>query len=164
VTAALVPFLRTRNRSSLAHTRSAECWQQFALCRSSTACRPVSLGVRSDHADTIVPSGFHLGSPRTGRVVSALVFGGAVGGGAAKGGRDHEDGLPETAIHASYLPWLARVDALIGKPARLDLARHTSFLAAWREGLNPHEAVADAKIRSNARRSPRWRMRWKQAI
>ena len=72
--------------------------------------------------------------------------------------------IPETAIHASYLPWLARVDALIGEPARLDLARHTSFLAAWREGLSPHEAVADAKIRSNAQRLPRWRMRWKQAI
>ena len=36
--------------------------------------------------------------------------------------------IPETAIHVSYLPWLARVDALIGEPARLDLARHTSFL------------------------------------
>jgi hypothetical protein len=56
--------------------------------------------------------------------------------------------IPETAIHVSYLPWLARVDALIGEPARLDLARHTSFLAAWREGLSPHEAVADAKSRS----------------
>ena len=69
---------------------------------------------------------------------------------------------PETAIHASYLPWLARVDALIGEPARLDLARHTSFLAAWREGLSPHEAVADAKARSMPR-SPRWRMRWRQS-
>jgi hypothetical protein len=106
VTAALVPFLRTRNRSSLAHTRSAECWQQFALCRSSTACRPVSLGVRSDHADTIVPSGFHLGSPRTGRVVSALVFGGAVGGGAAKGGRDHEDGHSRDG-HSRLIPAMA---------------------------------------------------------
>jgi hypothetical protein len=72
-------------------------------------------------------------------------------------------GIPETAIHASYVPWLARIDALIGEPARLD-ARHTSFLAAWREGLSPHEAVTDAKIRSNAQRLPRWRMRWKQAI
>jgi hypothetical protein len=33
----------------------------------------------------------------------------------------------ETTIHTLYLPWLAKVDALIGKPARLDLARHTSF-------------------------------------
>jgi hypothetical protein len=33
-------------------------------------------------------------------------------------------GIPETAIHASYVPWLARIDALIGEPARLDLARH----------------------------------------
>ena len=72
--------------------------------------------------------------------------------------------IPETVIHTSYVPWLARVDALIGKPARLDLARHTSFIAAWQEGLSPHEAVADAKIRSNAQRLPRWRMRWKQAI
>ena len=72
--------------------------------------------------------------------------------------------IPETVIHTSYVPWLARVDALIGKSARLDLARHTSFLAAWREGLSPHEAVADAKIRSNAQRLPRWRMRWKRAI
>jgi hypothetical protein len=71
--------------------------------------------------------------------------------------------IPET-VHTSYIPWLARVDALIGKPARLDLARHTSFIAAWQEGLSPHEAVADAKIRSNAQRLPRWRMRWKQAI
>jgi hypothetical protein len=71
--------------------------------------------------------------------------------------------IPETAIHASYLPWLARVDALIGEPARLDLARHTSFLAAWREGLSPHEAVADAKSRSNAARLPGWRMRWQQS-
>ena len=71
--------------------------------------------------------------------------------------------IPETAIHASYLPWLARVDALIGEPARLDLARHTSFLAAWREGLSPHEAVADAKTRLNAARLPRWRMRWQQS-
>ena len=70
--------------------------------------------------------------------------------------------IPETDIQTSYVPWLARV--LIGKPVRLDLCRHTSFIAAWREGLSPHEAVADAKIRSNARRSPRWRMRWKQAI
>jgi hypothetical protein len=70
--------------------------------------------------------------------------------------------IPETAIHVSYLPWLARVDALIGEPARLDLARHTSFLAAWREGLSPHEAVADAKSRSMPH-SPRWRMRWKQS-
>ena len=54
--------------------------------------------------------------------------------------------IPETVIHTSYIPWLARVDALIGKPARLDLARHTSFIAAWQEGLSPHEAVADAKI------------------
>ena len=44
---------------------------------------------------------------------------------------------PETVIHTSYLPWLARVDALIGKPARWDLARHTSFMAAWREGPQP---------------------------
>ena len=74
--------------------------------------------------------------------------------------------IPETVIHTSYIPWLARIDALIGKPARLDLARHTSFIAAWQEGLSPHEAVADAKIRSNAQRLPRWRMRmrWKQAI
>ena len=72
--------------------------------------------------------------------------------------------IPETVIHTSCVPWLARVDALIGKPARLDLARHTSFIAAWQEGLSPHEAVADAKIRSNAQRLPRWRMRWKQAI
>ena len=71
--------------------------------------------------------------------------------------------IPETAIHASYLPWLARVDALIGEPARLDLARHTSFMAAWREGLSPYEAVADAKSRSNAQRLPRWRMRWRQS-
>jgi hypothetical protein len=70
----------------------------------------------------------------------------------------------ETTIRTLYLPWFAKVDALIGKPARLDLARHTSFIAAWQEGLSPHEAVADAKIRSNAQRSPRWRMRWKQAI
>jgi hypothetical protein len=70
--------------------------------------------------------------------------------------------IPETAIHTSYLPWLAKVDALIGKPARLDLARHTSFIAAWQEGLSPHEAVADAKSRSMPR-SPRWRMRWKQS-
>jgi hypothetical protein len=61
--------------------------------------------------------------------------------------------IPETVIHTSYLPWLAKVDALIGKPARLDLARYTSFIAAWQEGLS-----ADAKIRSNAQRSPRWRM------
>jgi hypothetical protein len=61
--------------------------------------------------------------------------------------------IPETAIHVSYLPWLARVDAL---------ARHTSFPAAWREGLSPHEAVADAKSRSMPH-SPRWRMRWKQS-
>jgi hypothetical protein len=40
--------------------------------------------------------------------------------------------IPETVIHTSYIPWLARVDA--------------------------------AKIRSNAQRLPRWRMRWKQAI
>ena len=51
---------------------------------------------------------------------------------------------------------------LIGEPARWDLARHTSFLAAWREGLSPHEAVADAKSRSMPH-SPRWRMRWKQS-
>jgi hypothetical protein len=70
--------------------------------------------------------------------------------------------IPETVIHTSYLPWLAKVDALIGKPARLDLARHTSFIAAWQEGLSPHEAVADAKIRSMPR-LPRWRMRWKQS-
>ena len=70
--------------------------------------------------------------------------------------------IPETAIHTSYLPWLAKVDALIGRPARLDLARHTSFIAAWQEGLSPHEAVADAKIRSMPR-LPRWRMRWKQS-
>jgi hypothetical protein len=55
--------------------------------------------------------------------------------------------IPETVIHTSYVPWLARVDALIGKPARLDLSRHTSFIAAWQEGLSPHEAVAEAKIR-----------------
>jgi hypothetical protein len=72
--------------------------------------------------------------------------------------------IPETAVHNLYLPWLARVDALIGRPARLDLARHTNFMAAWREGLSPHEAVADAKARSNTQRLPRWRMRWKQAI
>jgi hypothetical protein len=70
--------------------------------------------------------------------------------------------IPETTVHNSYLPWLARVDALIGRPARLDLARHTNFMAAWREGLSPHEAVADAKMRSIPR-SPRWRMRWKQS-
>ncbi|HWX34042.1 MAG TPA: hypothetical protein VNZ53_42270 [Steroidobacteraceae bacterium] len=68
----------------------------------------------------------------------------------------------ETTIHTLYLPWLAKVDALIGKPARLDLARHTSFMAAWREGLSPHEAVADAKARSMPG-LPRWRMRWKQS-
>ena len=70
---------------------------------------------------------------------------------------------PETVIHTSYLPWLARVDALIGKPARWDLARHTSFMTAWREGLSPYEAVADAKSRSNAQRLPRWRMRSRQS-
>jgi hypothetical protein len=69
----------------------------------------------------------------------------------------------ETTIHTLYLPWLAKVDALIGKPARLDFSRHTSFMAAWREGLSPHEAVADAKSRSNAQRFRRWRMRWKQS-
>ena len=56
------------------------------------------------------------------------------------------------------IPELARVDALIGKPARLDLIQSLGG------GLSPHEAVADAKIRSNAQRSLRWRMRWKQAI
>jgi hypothetical protein len=71
---------------------------------------------------------------------------GSGAGRAAKGGRDHEDGHSRDGHSPSYLPWLVRVDALIGKPARLDLARHTSFLAAWREGLSPHEAVADAKI------------------
>ena len=45
--------------------------------------------------------------------------------------------IPETVIHTSYVPWLARVDALIGEPARLDLARHTSFLAAWLRGPQP---------------------------
>ena len=93
--------------------------------------------------------------------VSALVFGGAVAR-AAKGAVTMKTDIPETAIHASYLPWLERVDVLIGKPARLDLARQTSFLAAWREGLSPHEAVADAKARSMPR-SPRWRMRWRQS-
>ena len=71
--------------------------------------------------------------------------------------------VPETAIHTKYLPWLARVDALIGTPARLELAKHTSFIAAWQEGLSPHEAVADAKTRTMPRLR-RWRMRWKQAI
>jgi hypothetical protein len=69
----------------------------------------------------------------------------------------------ETTIHTLYLPWLAKVDALIGKPARVDLGRHTSFMAAWQERLSPHEAVADAKMRSNAQPLPRWRMRWKQS-
>ena len=69
-------------------------------------------------------------------------------------------GVPETAIHTSYLPWLAKVDALVGTPTRLDLAKHTSLIAAWQEGLSPHEAVADAKSRVMPR-LPRWRMRWK---
>ena len=99
--------------------------------------------------------------------MSALVCGGAWGVGRGRPQREAvtiKTDIPETVIHTSYIPWLARVDALIGKPARLDLARHTSFIAAWQEGLSPHEAVADAKIRSNAQRLPRWRMRWKQAI
>ena len=35
--------------------------------------------------------------------------------------------IPETVIHTSYIPWLARVDVLIGKPARLDLATHEFY-------------------------------------
>jgi hypothetical protein len=66
----------------------------------------------------------------------------------------------ETTIHTLYLPWLAKVDALIGKPARWTSPDTQVLLAAWREGLSPHEAVADAKSRSNAQRLPRWRMRW----
>ena len=55
--------------------------------------------------------------------------------------------IPETDIHTAYVPWLVRVDALIGKPARLDLSRHTSFLAAWREGLEiPACRLADQRI------------------
>ena len=46
-------------------------------------------------------------------------------------------GIAETVIHTSYVPWLARVDALIGKPARLDLSRHTSFIAAWQQRPQP---------------------------
>ncbi len=56
-------------------------------------------------------------------------------------------GVPETAIHTSYLPWLAKVDALVGTPTRLDLAKHTSFIAAWQDGLSPHEAVAGIERR-----------------
>ena len=43
----------------------------------------------------------------------------------------------ETTIHTLYLPWLAKVDALIGKPARLDLARHTSFYCSVAGGPQP---------------------------
>jgi hypothetical protein len=43
----------------------------------------------------------------------------------------------ETTIHTLYLPWLAKVDALIGKPARLDLARHTSFIGGVARGPQP---------------------------
>jgi hypothetical protein len=53
-------------------------------------------------------------------------------------------GMPDTVLKTSYLPWLDAVDALIGKAARIDLARHTSFIAAWNEGLSPHEAVGEA--------------------
>ena len=45
--------------------------------------------------------------------------------------------IPETVIHTSYIPWLARIDALIGKPARLDLARHTSFIGGVARGPQP---------------------------
>ena len=87
--------------------------------------------------------------------MSALVFGGACGGAATRGGRDHES----RDDHPHLIPaTVGQGRCAIGKPARLDLARHTSFMAAWREGLSPHEAVADAKSRSNAQRLPRWRM------
>jgi hypothetical protein len=38
--------------------------------------------------------------------------------------------ISETAIHASYLPWLARIDAPIGEPARLDLTHEFSSSVA----------------------------------
>ena len=45
--------------------------------------------------------------------------------------------IPETVIHTSYIPWLARVDSLIGKPARLDLAETNELYDGVARGPQP---------------------------
>ena len=43
-----------------------------------------------------------------------------------------------------YAAWIAEVDRLVEKAARVDLSRGYSFVAAWREGMSPTEAIREA--------------------
>ena len=55
-------------------------------------------------------------------------------------------------IADDYLPWLAQIDAIIGRAARVQLGFTYSWLRAWHiEELTPHEAVADAIARLEAK-------------
>jgi hypothetical protein len=43
-----------------------------------------------------------------------------------------------------YAAWIAEVDRRVEKAARVDLSRGYSFVAAWREGMSPSEAIREA--------------------
>jgi hypothetical protein len=43
-----------------------------------------------------------------------------------------------------YAAWIAEVDRLVEKAARVDMSRGYSFVAAWREGMSPSEAIREA--------------------
>jgi hypothetical protein len=47
------------------------------------------------------------------------------------------------SLSESYIPWLAEVDQLIGREARVQIGLFYSWLSAWHvEQLTPREAVA----------------------
>lgn len=53
--------------------------------------------------------------------------------------------MPDSELlRRSFIPWLDEVDARVGRDARVDLQRGYSFLTAWREGMTPTEAIAEA--------------------
>jgi hypothetical protein len=57
------------------------------------------------------------------------------------------------SLHDHYLPFLAEIDRRIGRPARIQLQEHYSFLDAWRiYKLTPSQALEKALEALEARR------------
>jgi hypothetical protein len=58
--------------------------------------------------------------------------------------------MPDTKVN--YAAWRGEIDKIIGADARERLGHTYSWLAAWKnEQLSPHEAIADALARMEAK-------------
>jgi hypothetical protein len=53
--------------------------------------------------------------------------------------------LPDAELlRREFIPFIDAIDQIVGRDARIDLGRTYSFLAGWREGLTPRQAIAEA--------------------